>query len=173
MSSVIYPIPTHWFWSGEGWLAERVVRDFAGGGVIHLAGGVAAFVGKGWKRRDIMSIGSTLTGFHTLLFPSSPRCVHPWSTGWSLQGREGGADHGALPALGVPGRIHPHHGLYGVQRGKPGLHQSAGGRRGGREGHSGHPRCLRDGRINSLASLQVCRRGNLESFPDHQWLPRR
>ena len=53
MSSVIYPIPTHWFWSGEGWLSKRGVRDFAGGGVIHLAGGVAAFVGEVVKGQNL------------------------------------------------------------------------------------------------------------------------
>lgn len=46
VTGLIYPIPTHWCWAEEGWLASYGFRDFAGGGVIHLAGGVCAFVGK-------------------------------------------------------------------------------------------------------------------------------
>lgn len=57
MSSVIYPIISYWCWSSDGWLsmsntnspggttADVGVIDFAGSGVVHLTGGVAALVG--------------------------------------------------------------------------------------------------------------------------------
>lgn len=41
---VIYPIVTHWVWGG-GWLAELGFFDFAGSGVVHMVGGVAALAG--------------------------------------------------------------------------------------------------------------------------------
>ena len=41
---VIYPIVTHWVWGG-GWLAEMGFFDFAGSGVVHMVGGVAALAG--------------------------------------------------------------------------------------------------------------------------------
>jgi Amt family ammonium transporter len=44
ISAIIYPIYGHWVWGG-GWLAELGAWDFAGSGVVHTVGGVAAFVG--------------------------------------------------------------------------------------------------------------------------------
>jgi len=44
ISSFVYPISGHWIWGG-GWLAELGFHDFAGSTVVHLVGGVAAFVG--------------------------------------------------------------------------------------------------------------------------------
>jgi len=41
ISGLIYPIVTHWVWGG-GWLAEIGFFDFAGSGVVHMLGGVAA-----------------------------------------------------------------------------------------------------------------------------------
>lgn len=58
LSAFIYPIVAHWVWTSDGWasatrvnhegLAERLfevgVIDFAGGGVVHMVGGMAALV---------------------------------------------------------------------------------------------------------------------------------
>merc|ERR1719197_313963 len=57
----IYPVVVHWVWSGDGWISafaskdneypgggypfEDGVIDFAGSGVVHMTGGVAALVG--------------------------------------------------------------------------------------------------------------------------------
>lgn len=43
-TSVIYPIQGYWKWGG-GYLQEAGFQDFAGSGVVHLCGAVAAFVG--------------------------------------------------------------------------------------------------------------------------------
>ena len=44
ISLVVYPISGHWIWGG-GWLADLGFHDFAGSTCVHMAGGVAAFVG--------------------------------------------------------------------------------------------------------------------------------
>ena len=56
----MYPIQTHWAWGEDGWLSDtygmewnfpifyiflREFHDFGGSGVVHLSGGVCAFVG--------------------------------------------------------------------------------------------------------------------------------
>jgi Amt family ammonium transporter len=41
---VVYIPVTHWVWAGDGWLAARGFRDFAGGAVVHVNAGVAALV---------------------------------------------------------------------------------------------------------------------------------
>ena len=45
MTGVIYPISTHWCWATNGWLNTFGFSDFAGSGVVHLAGGTCALVG--------------------------------------------------------------------------------------------------------------------------------
>ncbi len=45
ITGLIYPVVSHWVWDGRGWLAELGYSDFAGSGVVHLLGGVAAFAG--------------------------------------------------------------------------------------------------------------------------------
>lgn len=45
LTGVIYPIVSHWAWSDEGWLTAHPYQDFAGSGVVHLTGGVAALIG--------------------------------------------------------------------------------------------------------------------------------
>mmetsp|Transcript_28629 Transcript_28629/g.71993 ORF Transcript_28629/g.71993 Transcript_28629/m.71993 type:complete len:450 (-) Transcript_28629:35-1384(-) len=43
VSGVIYPFVAHWVWSPHGWLNDHFsVVDFAGSGVVHLLGGIAA-----------------------------------------------------------------------------------------------------------------------------------
>ena len=42
---VIYPVVTHWVWSGQGWLGDLGFIDFAGSGVVHMVGGFAALAG--------------------------------------------------------------------------------------------------------------------------------
>ncbi len=44
ISALVYPIIGHWVWGG-GWLAKTGFADFAGSGVVHTTGGVAALVG--------------------------------------------------------------------------------------------------------------------------------
>ncbi len=44
MTAFIYPVIGFWKWGG-GWLDELGFYDFAGSTVVHLTGGVAAFVG--------------------------------------------------------------------------------------------------------------------------------
>ncbi|XP_042235441.1 putative ammonium transporter 1 isoform X2 [Homarus americanus] len=43
--TVVYPVVSHWAWSDSGWLSVRAYQDFAGSGVVHLTGGVAALMG--------------------------------------------------------------------------------------------------------------------------------
>ena len=45
MTGIFYPISTHWCWSSNGWLSGFGFNDFAGSGVVHLAGGTCALVG--------------------------------------------------------------------------------------------------------------------------------
>ncbi|MDN7243306.1 ammonium transporter [Planococcus sp. N028] len=47
MTLVIYPVVGHWVWGG-GWLSQLGFVDFAGSTVVHLTGGVAAFIAA-WK----------------------------------------------------------------------------------------------------------------------------
>lgn len=42
-TALIYVIPCHWIWGG-GWLSGKA-SDFAGSGVVHMAGGAAALAG--------------------------------------------------------------------------------------------------------------------------------
>lgn len=47
ISAVVYPIEAGWVWNptGEGWLAKLGYIDFAGSSVIHMVGGITAFIG--------------------------------------------------------------------------------------------------------------------------------
>jgi len=74
LSSFVYPIISHWVWSSTGWLSPLKegakifgvgAIDFAGSGVVHLTGGVAAFVG-------VKFIGPRLGRF------SNPHTVNPF-----------------------------------------------------------------------------------------------
>lgn len=58
LSGFVYPVVAHWVWSGNGWLCawyggDELVSnvgaiDFAGSGVVHLTGAVAALSGAYW-----------------------------------------------------------------------------------------------------------------------------
>lgn len=54
LTGFVYPIVSHWFWSGHGWasatktgnlLFRSGVIDFAGSGVVHMVGGIAGLWG--------------------------------------------------------------------------------------------------------------------------------
>ena len=44
ISALIYPVVGHWIWGG-GWLANLGFHDFAGSTVVHMLGGICAFIG--------------------------------------------------------------------------------------------------------------------------------
>ncbi|MCE8017400.1 ammonium transporter [Halomonas sp. MCCC 1A17488] len=44
MTGVIYPVSGYWTWGG-GWLSELGFSDYAGSGIVHLAGAAAALAG--------------------------------------------------------------------------------------------------------------------------------
>ena len=45
ISAIVYPIEAGWVWNGQGWLAHLGFIDFAGSAVIHMVGGISAFIG--------------------------------------------------------------------------------------------------------------------------------
>ncbi|PNW84804.1 hypothetical protein CHLRE_03g159254v5 [Chlamydomonas reinhardtii] len=58
LSSFVYPVIVHWVWDGQGWLSafntfqdgyalilKTGAIDFAGSGVVHMTGGIAALMG--------------------------------------------------------------------------------------------------------------------------------
>lgn len=44
ITAFVYPVVVHWTWGG-GWLYQFGYHDFAGSGIVHMTGGVAALVG--------------------------------------------------------------------------------------------------------------------------------
>jgi Amt family ammonium transporter len=45
MTGLIYPTVVYWTWTSEGFLSKEGYSDFAGSGIVHLTGGIAALVG--------------------------------------------------------------------------------------------------------------------------------
>ncbi len=45
LTAITYPVVGHWIWSGEGFLALKGFKDFAGSTVVHSVGGWAALAG--------------------------------------------------------------------------------------------------------------------------------
>merc|ERR1719387_2148167 len=45
MTGLIYPVVVYWTWTSDGWLVQKGYSDFAGSGIVHLTGGIAALVG--------------------------------------------------------------------------------------------------------------------------------
>uniref|UniRef100_A0A7S4DAS9 Ammonium transporter n=1 Tax=Heterosigma akashiwo TaxID=2829 RepID=A0A7S4DAS9_HETAK len=45
MVGLVYPLLAFWGWSSDGFLAQLGYKDFAGSGLIHLCGGLAALIG--------------------------------------------------------------------------------------------------------------------------------
>ncbi len=44
VGAIIYPVVVFWTWGG-GWIAEQGFVDFAGSTIVHMTGGVIAFIG--------------------------------------------------------------------------------------------------------------------------------
>nr|QPB67293.1 ammonium transporter 1.1 [Bangia sp. ESS1] len=48
LSGFVYPVVSHWVWSGAGWLGDLFTvgaKDFAGDAVVHMVGGFAGLAG--------------------------------------------------------------------------------------------------------------------------------
>ena len=45
LNVLIYSLPAHWVWGGNGWLAALGMHDFAGDGPVHLLGACNGLVG--------------------------------------------------------------------------------------------------------------------------------
>ncbi|KAI8841202.1 ammonium transporter [Chytriomyces cf. hyalinus JEL632] len=43
-TTIVYDPVTYWVWSSNGWLHNKNVMDYAGGSVVHVSSGAAAFV---------------------------------------------------------------------------------------------------------------------------------
>jgi Amt family ammonium transporter len=76
-ATFVYAPIAHWVWNPEGWLSKLGTLDFAGGTVVHLNAGIAAFVAalvigkrKGYLKVAMMpnNIGYTVLGASLLWF---------------------------------------------------------------------------------------------------------
>jgi len=79
VTGFIYPVVVHWTWSDNAWLADRGYLDFAGSGIVHVTGGIAAMIGAYMVGpRDIRAWrASTPPGTPTTNVPNlSPAQIH-------------------------------------------------------------------------------------------------
>jgi ammonia channel protein AmtB len=91
ITGLIYPIVTHWVWSGQGWLTELGFVDFAGSGVVHMLGGVAALAG-------VLVIGPPSASTTRTASRRRSRATR------SLSGRSGCSSSGSAGTGSTPGR---------------------------------------------------------------------
>ncbi|KAK3096674.1 hypothetical protein FSP39_002279, partial [Pinctada imbricata] len=77
LNTFIYCLPAHWYWASNGFLRELGIVDVAGSGVVHLVGGVSAFIAasilkprtKRYENPELFASGdhvSSLIGMFTL-----------------------------------------------------------------------------------------------------------
>ena len=61
IGAVVYPVYGHWIWGG-GWLSnlDTPALDFAGSGVVHAVGGLAAWRARSWWGRESASLMPTV-----------------------------------------------------------------------------------------------------------------
>ena len=96
MTAFIYPVVVHWTWGGgliaEMNIGDAVYSDFAGSGIVHMTGGVAALMGAilvGTSNRQVRRRRQAAGDPRPQHPVRDPRCVHPVARLVRLQPRLG------------------------------------------------------------------------------------